>query len=57
MESDQNQEGPNNSSFLETKSHKSAPELFGIPKELYINNYSYYFKKKLRKITFLKDVH
>ena len=47
MQSDQNQEEQNNSSSLETKSRKSAPELLGIPKELYINNYSYCFKKKL----------
>ena len=45
MESDQNKEEQNKSSSLETKSHKSVPELFGIPKELYINNYSYCLKR------------
>ena len=47
MEKDQNKEEMNKSSSLETKSNKSIPELLGIPKELYINNYSYCFKKKL----------
>ena len=57
MESDQNNEEQNKSPSLETKSHKSVPELLGIPKESYINNYSYCFKKKLVEISFLIDVH
>ena len=47
MDSDENQDEENKSLSFETKAHKSITDLLNMPKEIYINSYSYSFKKKL----------